>query len=80
MTSSYNCIICAEEFLLEELHNVKLSEINVTNFKICESCLELSDPDNDYQEVKTIVSGYNKLSDAKALIKSGGLVDFIMED
>lgn len=80
MASSYNCIICAEEFLLEELHNVKLSEINVTNFKICESCLDLSDPDNDYEEVKIIVAGYNKLSEAKVSVKNNGLVDFIMED
>ena len=64
---SHNCIICADEFDPSELHNVKLSEINVTRFKICEHCLNLSNPDNDYQEVKNIVNNYLRLSQAKLL-------------
>lgn len=65
--TSHNCIVCADEFDSNELHNVKLSEINVTRFKICEKCLNLSDPSNDYQEVKNIVNDYLKLSQAKFL-------------
>ncbi len=60
MITSYNCIICAEEFNPEDLQNVTLSSINVTNFKICEKCLNHSDPADDYSEVKKIVSSYTK--------------------
>ena len=64
---THNCIICAEEFSSDELHSVKLSNINVTKFKICESCLNKSDPSNDYQEVKNIVRTYIEYSDIRKL-------------
>lgn len=63
-----NCIICAEEFNPDDLHNIKLSEINITRFKICESCLNKSDPDNDYKEVKDVVRTYIEYSDIKKSI------------
>lgn len=66
--TAFNCIICADEFNPEDLHNVKLSEINVTRFKICEKCLQHSNPDNDYKEVKDIVRTYIEYSDIKKTI------------
>lgn len=63
-----NCIICAAEFNPDDLHNIKLSEINITRFKICESCLNKSDPEHDYKEVKDIVRAYIEYSDIKKSI------------
>lgn len=60
-----NCIICAEEFDPNQLHNVVLSKINKTKFKICEGCLKLSDPNDDYKEVRSIVDTYLSFSDQK---------------
>jgi hypothetical protein len=57
---SCNCIICAKEFDIEELHSVALSQINITNFKVCEGCFNICDPDEDYRQVRNIVDSYNK--------------------
>ncbi len=64
---SCNCIVCAREFIPEELDNVALSKINVTNFKVCQSCFESSDPAEDYRQVRDIVNSYLKLTTAKYL-------------
>lgn len=64
---SCNCIVCAQEFDPDELQNVALSTINVTNFKVCEACLNSSDPAEDYREVRNIVNSYLKFSEAKTL-------------
>ena len=66
--SNYNCVVCAHEFNIDELHSIKLSSNNVTKFKICNNCLNLSDPTNDYQEVKNVVDAYFKLSESKEYI------------
>lgn len=63
--TSCNCIICAEEFNPNELSNSKLLDINITNFKICSACLESSDPDNDYNEARSIVDSYLKFAEKK---------------
>lgn len=52
---SCNCIICAEEFNPDEVTNTALSKINITNFKICEACLNASDPADDYDQVKRVL-------------------------
>lgn len=68
MTSvSCNCIVCAQEFNSEELQSVALSEINITSFKICQACLDQSDPTNDYRQVRDIVNSYLSASEAKHL-------------
>ncbi len=64
---SCNCIVCAREFNPEELDNVALSKINVTNFKVCQGCFEGSDPAEDYRQVRDIVNSYLKLTTAKYL-------------
>lgn len=64
---SCNCIVCAQEFDPSELQNVALSEINVTNFKVCEACLNSSDPSEDYREVRNIVNSYLNFAKAKHL-------------
>jgi len=70
MTSvSCNCIICASEFNPEDTSSVALAKINITNFKVCEACLEVSDPAEDYRQVRDIVWDYLKLSQAKSLFK-----------
>jgi hypothetical protein len=73
---SCNCIVCAQEFDPDELQNVALSEINVTNFKVCQSCFEGSDPSEDYLAVRAIVNSYLKYSQAKNLF---GQVQDILE-
>lgn len=62
---SCNCIVCAEEFNPDELENIVLSTINTTNFKICQACLEISDPADDYRQAREIVNDYLRLSQAK---------------
>ncbi len=63
--SNCNCIICAQEFNPNDSLSEKLSDINFTNFKICLACLEISDPTNDYSEVRDIVNTYLKYSSSK---------------
>ncbi len=53
-----NCIICGNEFDLDELNNSKLFKINSTTFKVCEKCFNMSDPEEDYLQVKKIVNSY----------------------
>lgn len=64
---SCNCIVCAKEFDSEELQSVALSKINVTRFKICQACLDMSNPEDDYREAREIVYSYTKYSEAKTL-------------
>ena len=66
---SCNCVICAQEFNPDELQNVALSRINITSFKICEACLNASDPVDDYRQVRDIIYSYIKFSQAKSLFK-----------
>lgn len=69
MTQVSNCIVCAEEFDTDELYSIALSRVNVTRFKICQKCLDKSDPTDDYKEAREIVNTYLKLSEAKHLFK-----------
>jgi hypothetical protein len=62
-----NCIVCAKEFDPNLLHSVALSAINATNFKVCQACLDSSDPAEDYQQVREIVFSYLKYATAKNL-------------
>lgn len=64
---SCNCIVCAEEFESDTLQSVALSEINVTNFKVCQACLDSSDPAEDYRQVRQIVNSYLKFAQVKNL-------------
>lgn len=56
--ASSNCIVCAGEFNEEDLQSVSLSKINTTRFKICQSCLNQSDPTDDYQEARNVINSY----------------------
>ncbi len=67
--TSCNCIVCAKEFNPDELQSVALSKINVTRFKICESCLNMCDPAEDYREAREIISSYLWFAEAKGLFK-----------
>lgn len=58
---SDNCSVCAEECSLDELKSIALSAVHVTKFKICNSCLDKSNPEDDYFEVRNIVNSYLKL-------------------
>lgn len=64
---SCNCIVCAQEFDPEEMQSVALSEINSTNFKVCQACLDSSDPAEDYRQVREIVNSYLKFAEARHL-------------
>jgi len=52
-------MVCGEEFSSEELSSLVAS---ASYLKICHSCLDRSDPSDDYAEVKSIISGYMKFS------------------
>ena len=60
-----NCIVCAQEFNIDELRSIALSKINITRFKICQACLDISEPENDYLQVRNIILSYLKSSEAK---------------
>lgn len=62
---SCNCIVCAEEFDSEELQSVAMSKINTSKFKICQACLDMSDPAEDYAEARKIIESYLQISEAK---------------
>ncbi len=58
---SHNCIVCADEFISsdDELHSEALSKINTNSvYKVCSNCLTMSDPAEDYKEVRNIVQSY----------------------
>jgi hypothetical protein len=64
---SCNCIVCAQEFDSDDLQSIALSEINTTNFKVCQACFDSSDPAEDYREVRSVVEWYSKATEAKSL-------------
>lgn len=68
-TNVCNCQICAEELNCDELQSLALSKINTTRFKICQDCLDKSDPTEDYRQVREIISSYLWFSEAKGLLK-----------
>lgn len=68
-TKSTNCMVCAQEFNPDELQSVALSKINTTRFKICQTCLDMSDPAEDYRQVREIVSSYLWFAEARTLFK-----------
>lgn len=70
-----NCIVCAQEFNPDELQNIALSRVNITNFKVCQACLDNSDPSEDYRQVRDIIYSYLNLSAAKNLF--GEVDDFL---
>jgi hypothetical protein len=67
--SACNCIVCAKEFNSDELQSVALSKINVTRFKICQSCLDSCDPAEDYRQAREIIGSYLWFAEAKGLFK-----------
>lgn len=78
MSHVNNCIVCAMEFDSDELHSIALSKINVTRFKICQRCLDLSDPQDDYRQAKEVINAYLKFSEAKQLfIEAKEILDTI---
>lgn len=56
--SSDNCVVCSEEFLLNEFNSL----ISTKSYKVCQACLNVSDPANDYEQVRIIIRGYLKFS------------------
>lgn len=67
MSHASNCIICAQEFNFDELHSLALSKLNVTKFKVCQACLDKSDPAEDYAEARNIINSYLKFAEAKLI-------------
>jgi len=67
MSHASNCIICAQEFNSDELHSLALSKLNVTKFKVCQACLDKSDPAEDYSEARNIINSYLKFAEAKLI-------------
>jgi hypothetical protein len=73
-TKAANCMICSHEFDTSELQSVALSKINVTRFKICQACLDQSDPAEDYRQVREIVSSYLWFAEARTLFKEASVI------
>ena len=67
--SACNCIVCAQEFNSDELQSIALSKINVTRFKICQSCLDQCDPTEDYRQAREIVGSYLWFAETRSLFK-----------
>jgi hypothetical protein len=57
-TKADNCMICSEEYSVNELRRIALSTVNTTRFKICNKCLNQADPTDDYRQVREIVSNF----------------------
>jgi hypothetical protein len=66
---STNCVICAQEFNSDDLQSIASSKINVTRFKICQSCLDACDPAEDYHQAREIISNYLWFAETKNLLK-----------
>lgn len=69
-----NCIVCAQEFNFDELQSVALSKINVTRFKICQTCLDATDPTEDYRQVREIISSYLWFAEARGMFKEASSI------
>jgi hypothetical protein len=67
--TSCNCIVCAQEFDVADLQSIISSQINITKFKICQSCIDISDPADDYNQAKKIVQSYFQYTEIKQLFK-----------
>lgn len=59
---SYNCIICANEFSKEDLLTEEAIALNKRRYKICQACLETSNPESDFADVKNIIDSYVKFA------------------
>jgi hypothetical protein len=57
--NSDNCMACSEEFSFEELCSLVSA---ASHYRICQRCLDASDPANDYKQVKNIILGYVKFA------------------
>jgi len=78
MSQVCNCVVCSQEFDSEELQSVALSKINTTRFKICQACLDSSDPNEDYRQAREIISQYLWFAESKKAFKSASdLIDII---
>lgn len=75
MTSvSCNCTVCAQEFDVCELKSIALSTINVTNFRICQACLDNSNPAEDYREVRDIINSYSTKLAQKMFVEASSIL------
>jgi len=72
--SACNCIVCAKEFNSDDLQSVALSKINVTRFKVCQSCLDQCDPTEDYRAAREIISSYLWFAEARSLFKEASAI------
>ncbi len=66
--SSYNCIVCACEFDADDLIKSSASKVNSSKFKICQNCIDKSDPADDYKQAREIVNSYLGWSQARDLL------------
>lgn len=64
-----NCNICAVEFNTSELKSLASNKLNSTSFKICERCIDRSNPEDDYRQAKEIAAMYLSDKETKLLFK-----------
>ncbi len=72
--SNYNCIVCACEFDADDLIKSSASKINSSKFKICQNCIDKSDPTDDYKQAREIVRTYLGWSQASNLFNEAKLI------
>lgn len=72
-----NCIVCAQEFDATDLQSVSLSKLNITRFKICQSCLDQCDPEDDYRQAREIIGGYLKFAEQRTEDLLGEVADLL---
>ena len=54
-----NCVICGNEIDDSELeHKSAHKRINITTYKVCKACFNKANPEEDYLEVRSIISNY----------------------
>jgi len=58
---SDNCFFCAVEYDAKDLMHIALSAVNITKFKVCQACLDASNPEDDYKEVREIIKSFTKV-------------------
>lgn len=61
-----NCIVCSKEFDIDEMESVASLKINTTQFKICQECIDLCDPEDDYKEALSVIQSYLQLKEIKS--------------
>jgi hypothetical protein len=62
---AFNCFVCGEEFV----DNSKKATLNISNFRICSSCLNSCDPKDNYKQARILIENYISFSNSNIFSK-----------